>query len=653
MKQMMTQAKKIPDSLWSGGVLQHAAVQPLFNHEPPLSTYSSTLPQLQAKLKIGEPNDQYEQEADRIANQVMRMPEQENPLLLQCHSKTHFIQKQDDNTVNQNKEQQYHSKLSLQPPQPDILSLKKPFFERQVYSLWNVEDAIEVWEYSFDFLKRLGLNDILAGKASNLLAPFAIDAQLKINNPTWWEITDQELQTTSLLLPIPLFDFYPYFNNWRLLPALQDEPQVQRKACPRPKNDAKIGQSRTETHTENAQKVAPNIIQDVLSSPGQPLDEATRSFMEPRLGHDFSQVRVHTDSKAAKSAQALNAKAYTVGQNVIFGEGQYVPDSEEGRRLVAHELVHVGQQCFKNNTSSVVTEKLQRRKDDKKTPRMNIGPFYLNSYSKEVSKENVAAIVNAHLIDYREQVKSGVRGWSAPKEKQSDVWFCIALAGNLVWAATSFVNPMASGAIKAMSMIGAAIGSGTLEKAMKGEAKVAAIKPKLIKQVSTYVDNLKRDITSIVNKIYAYYENRDLESSNAGWMDANQKTQERREAAWKIIFDNQVAPWGSSTAIITNTTNDITIIWSHFERLYKLTILSIYGYPRYSGRELMREIDKIFYISIVQSGVADRSIAVKKSTAIKNDWEYKVYEFPPPQKDMDGAKVNIPTGRRIIPIELK
>ena len=88
----------------------------------------------------------------------------------------------------------------------------------------------------------------------------------------------------------------------------------------------------------------PPIVHDVLRSPGQPLDAATRSFMEPRFGRDFSGVRAHTDSEAAKSAGAVNALAYTVGRHVVFAEGQYAPVTEAGRRLIAHELVHTIQQ---------------------------------------------------------------------------------------------------------------------------------------------------------------------------------------------------------------------------------------------------------------------------------------------------------------------
>jgi hypothetical protein len=89
---------------------------------------------------------------------------------------------------------------------------------------------------------------------------------------------------------------------------------------------------------------APPIVHDVLASPGQPLDAATRAFFEPRFEHDFSRVRVHRDAKAAESARSVNALAYTVGDNVVLSEGQNSPDKYATKELLAHELVHVVQQ---------------------------------------------------------------------------------------------------------------------------------------------------------------------------------------------------------------------------------------------------------------------------------------------------------------------
>lgn len=86
------------------------------------------------------------------------------------------------------------------------------------------------------------------------------------------------------------------------------------------------------------------VVHSVLSTPGQPLDTATRAFMEPRFGQDFSRVRVHADAAAAASASAVQAHAYTVGNHVVFGTGRYQPHGIEGQRLMAHELTHVVQQ---------------------------------------------------------------------------------------------------------------------------------------------------------------------------------------------------------------------------------------------------------------------------------------------------------------------
>lgn len=112
-----------------------------------------------------------------------------------------------------------------------------------------------------------------------------------------------------------------------------------------------LGSERTDGTDE-----VPLIVQEVLRSSGQPLDTATRAFMEPRFGHDFSRVRLHTDVKAAESAKAVDALAYTVGSDVVFGSGQYNPTTSSGRQLLAHELTHVLQNssgALKASTTSL------------------------------------------------------------------------------------------------------------------------------------------------------------------------------------------------------------------------------------------------------------------------------------------------------------
>jgi len=90
--------------------------------------------------------------------------------------------------------------------------------------------------------------------------------------------------------------------------------------------------------------VVPTIVNEVMRSPGQPLDAATRGFMEPRFGHDFSRVRVFAGSAADSATQAIQARAYTHGRNIVFGAGEYTPATAEGKKLLAHELTHVVQQ---------------------------------------------------------------------------------------------------------------------------------------------------------------------------------------------------------------------------------------------------------------------------------------------------------------------
>ncbi|HET9847358.1 MAG TPA: DUF4157 domain-containing protein [Candidatus Dormibacteraeota bacterium] len=89
----------------------------------------------------------------------------------------------------------------------------------------------------------------------------------------------------------------------------------------------------------------PSLVKDVVGSGGgSPLDRDTRGFMESRLGADFSDVRVHTDGKATESARSVQAHAYTVGNDVVFQSDKYSPDSDSGKRMLAHELTHVVQQ---------------------------------------------------------------------------------------------------------------------------------------------------------------------------------------------------------------------------------------------------------------------------------------------------------------------
>jgi len=88
----------------------------------------------------------------------------------------------------------------------------------------------------------------------------------------------------------------------------------------------------------------PSLMREVLDSDGQGIDHGTKTFMELGFGYDFSEVRVHSDTKANQSSSQINALAYTHGNHVVFGPGQYRPHTDAGKQLLAHELTHVIQQ---------------------------------------------------------------------------------------------------------------------------------------------------------------------------------------------------------------------------------------------------------------------------------------------------------------------
>jgi hypothetical protein len=135
----------------------------------------------------------------------------------------------------------------------------------------------------------------------------------------------------------------------------EEEEEIQAKPLaeeitPRVRRQVE-GEEEEILQTKRGEDVTPEVTQDLESQiqairgGGQPLTESDRAFFEPRFGHDFSQVRIHTDGEASESARKLNARAFTVGRNVFFRRGAYVPASPGGGALLAHELTHVVQQA--------------------------------------------------------------------------------------------------------------------------------------------------------------------------------------------------------------------------------------------------------------------------------------------------------------------
>jgi hypothetical protein len=189
---------------------------------------------IQAKLKIGQPNDIYEQEADRVADEVMRMPDRQH-------------------------------------------------------------------------------------------------------------IADSPLRSMAYGHSLSFIDNKPYAISH--MPKLKITPLVQRQIEEEEEREEEEILQPKEVSGQTPE-VTPDFESRIqsLKGGGQPLPKSVRTFFEPRFGHDFSYVRIHTDDRAAESAQTIHAIAYTVGKDVIFGSGQYAPETMQGKRLLAHELTHVVQQ---------------------------------------------------------------------------------------------------------------------------------------------------------------------------------------------------------------------------------------------------------------------------------------------------------------------
>jgi hypothetical protein len=178
---------------------------------------------------------------------------------------------------------------------------------------------------------------IYSGDANGCTRPARIQAKLAINQPG----DEYEQEADRVAGEIVLS---PGLQRGSHMPGGQAEPLIRRRVM----------------EGGSAEAEAPAIVDEVLRSSGQPLDRSSREFFEDRFGHELGRVRVHHDARAAESAQAVNAQAYTSGQDVVFAAGKYDPSSLDGKRLLAHELTHVIQQggaiCHTSGTAPAVQQ---------------------------------------------------------------------------------------------------------------------------------------------------------------------------------------------------------------------------------------------------------------------------------------------------------
>jgi Domain of unknown function (DUF4157) len=176
-------------------------------------------------------------------------------------------------------------------------------------------------------------NAEIAAPAAGAFFKPTIQPKLSINQPN--DIYEQEADATAdkiMRMPDASADNNLFFK-----------PSIQRK-CAHCEEDEKIAQRKERNNNETAVPEQAETYINSLNGKGRSLGHDERDFFEPRFGHDFSNVQLHTGSEANQSAKSINALAYTHGNNIVFGSGQYQPNTESGKKLMAHELTHVVQQ---------------------------------------------------------------------------------------------------------------------------------------------------------------------------------------------------------------------------------------------------------------------------------------------------------------------
>jgi hypothetical protein len=225
---------------------------------------------IQTKLQISTPQDPLEQEADRTADSVMRMPQSDAGAHLQRVPVTPAAKQEDDEK----------------------------------------------------------------GEEANIVAPKAKSHSIPL------AVRDDDEEDALVPVQRVFADGQEGKTAQRTCADCEEEQQVSRAAT------VNSAAKTTNKQNQSANTVSANI--SALKAGGSPLSPTMRAFFEPRFGADFSQVRLHTDSSAANTARALDAKAFTVENNIAFSEGEFDPESSEGRKLVAHELTHTIQQGATN-----------------------------------------------------------------------------------------------------------------------------------------------------------------------------------------------------------------------------------------------------------------------------------------------------------------
>jgi hypothetical protein len=337
-------------------------------------------PYIQRKLQISTPGDRFEQEADRVADTVMRMSEpqatateatrvQAKPLTPRI---TPLLQRAAEQPLEDEKEEAVASTPVLQPVP---LAVREDDDEEKMATKLEPNLPPQEDEKQKTVQTKLAHNPPVQRQAME--GEETEEKAQPSTPPIQRQMEDEEAGQTKLwrVQRTPISGVHSLCGRFtghavqRLCTECAEEKQqaegqpeqmVQRKtALPQipDDEDTKEQQVQRKGPPTSTPRVTTSLAANIhsLNGSGSRLPDTTRAFFEPRFGADFSRVRVHTDVRAAETANAINARAFTVGPNIAFGAGQYAPESHAGRQILAHELTHVLQQGSAASNSQAVS----------------------------------------------------------------------------------------------------------------------------------------------------------------------------------------------------------------------------------------------------------------------------------------------------------
>jgi len=390
---------------------------------------------VQPKLTIGAVDDPYEREADAMADKVMRMP------VKNLHQETFF--KPVQNSIQRQPPASGETAAPTREGTPgDVLKAVTAIPQVNAFLENLGQQFMLTLGRTWDHPSNLGKIGLLTTGGS-LLAGLGLTVFAARNNPEALDLLSSPLSGTVFRLPASLTDaplplralgleanfdrpspLSPLRNNmvgvhvdvglllqnWAPGLGFGRADSLSGMGAP-PSSAFMISRKCEKCEEEELQRKSNSLSSEKgldepgfenyvsgLGSSGIPLSKETRNFFEPRMGYDFSNVRIHADSVAAKSAGSINALAYTNGNNIVFNQNQYSPDTEGGKSLLAHELTHVVQQ-------SSSAKSIQRDVINMPAETITVGmPSDLSSLSTPAAAGSMSVAADPALIQLNSQL---------------------------------------------------------------------------------------------------------------------------------------------------------------------------------------------------------------------------------------------------------